>query len=77
MKEKKQVTFEDNLNLLEGLVTELEQGDIDLDKAIDTYTKAMKVAKDCNNKLNEATESVNKVLKEDGTLQDFKVVEGE
>ena len=75
MKEKSSKSFEENLNLLENLVTELEQGEIDLDKAIEKYSEAMKLAKQCGDKLNEATESVNKILKENGNLEDFTIPE--
>ena len=77
MKEKSKKTFEEDLNLLESLVTELEQGDIDLDKAIEKYSEAMKLAKNCGDKLNNATNEVNKILKENGTLEDFTIPEGE
>ena len=75
MKEKNPKTFEENLNVLEGLVTELENGEIDLDKAIIKYSEAMKLAKTCGDKLNEATESVNKILTENGKVEDFKIPE--
>ena len=41
------------LNKLEEIVSELEQGNIDLDDAINKYTEAMKLAKDCSDKLNK------------------------
>ena len=75
MKEKVKKTFEEDLNTLETLVTELENGEIDLDKAIEKYSEAMKLAKSCGDKLNEATESVNKILKENGNLEDFEIPE--
>lgn len=75
MKEKNPKTFEENLTLLENLVAELEQGEIDLDKAISKYSEAMKLAKNCGDKLNDATEEVNKILSENGTLEDFSIPE--
>lgn len=68
MKEK---TFEDNLNNLETLVKELESGNVPLEDAIKKYTEAMELAKTCSEKLNNATESVNKILAENGELKDF------
>ena len=59
MKEEK--TFEENLSELENIVKELEQGNIDLEKSIDKYTEAMKLVKVCSDKLNNATEKVNKI----------------
>ena len=70
MKEKK---FEDMLSELETLVKKLESGDTDLDASIETYQKAMNLAKECADKLNNAEEAVNKILSEDGTLKDFHI----
>lgn len=70
MKDKK---FEDMLSELETLVKKLESGDTDLDTSIETYQKAMKLAKECGDKLNNAEEAVNKILSEDGTLKDFHI----
>ena len=67
--------FEDKLKKLENLVGELEKGDVPLDDAIEKYTSAMKLAKECSEKLKNAEENVNKILTENGTLEDFKVEE--
>jgi len=60
---------------LEVIVRDLENGNADLEDSIQKYSEAMKLVKQCNDKLNNATESVNKILKEDGTLEDYKVEE--
>ena len=70
---KEEVKFEDKLNSLEKMVNELEKGDVDLD-AINKYTNAMKLAKECSEKLKSAEENVNKILTENGE-EDFKVEE--
>ena len=70
----KEEKFEDKLNELEKMVEELEKGDVDLDDAIDKYTKAMKLAKECSLKLKNAEENLNKILTENGE-EDFKVEE--
>ncbi len=68
-------TFEDKIRELESIIKELEEGEVNLDDAIEKYTKAMKLAKECSDKLNKATEKVNKILLDNGTLQDFNVNE--
>ena len=73
-KEKKE-SFEEKIKKLEAIVTELESGDIDLDCAIEKYTEAMKLSKECSDKLTEVTEKVNKILSENGKLEDFEVSE--
>ncbi len=73
--EKKEKTFEEMLLELEKIVKELENGSIDLDKAINKYSEAMKIAKICSDKLNSATEKVNKILADNGMLEDFEIKE--
>ena len=68
-------TFEDKIRELESIIKELEEGEVNLDDAIEKYTKAMKLAKECSDKLNKATEKVNKILLDNGPLQDFNVNE--
>lgn len=69
---KNNAKFEDKLNELEKMVLELENGDVSLDDAIEKYTKAMKLAKECSLKLKQAEENVNKILTENGE-EDFNV----
>ncbi len=68
-------SFEDALKELEVIVKDLESGTVELDLAIDKYTEAMKLAKYCNEKLENATEKVNKILTENKELVDFDVQE--
>lgn len=69
----KEKNFEESLLELEKIVKDLENGNIPLDDAIAKFNEAMILAKSCNDKLNKANESVNKILNKDGTLEDFKV----
>lgn len=64
--------FEDLISELEKIVKELESGEVDLESSIEKYTHAMKLVKICGDKLNKASESVNKILAENGNLEDFK-----
>lgn len=71
----KEEKFEEKLNVLEKMVNELESGNVDLDEAISKYTEAMKLAKECSDKLKNAEENVNKILMENGKEEDFNVQE--
>ena len=73
MNKEKELSFEEKIRELEDIVKELESGDVNLDDAIEKYTKAMKLAKECSDRLNKATEKVNKILKENGELVDFDI----
>ena len=72
-KEEVELTFEENLEKLEGIVKKLESGEVPLDNAITEFTEAMKLAKLCDEKLKTAEEQVNKIVTENGTLEDFEV----
>ena len=74
-KKEKELTFEENLEKLESIVKNLENGNIPLDDAIDSFNEAMKLAKICDEKLKNAEEKVNKILNEDGKLEDFEISE--
>ena len=68
-------TFEQKIKELELIVSQLESGNVDLDQAINKYSDAMKLAKSCSDKLNNATLKVNQILKENGVLEDFEIEE--
>ena len=74
-KEVKEKKFEDNLKELEAIINELESGEVDLDTSIEKYTKAMKLVSLCDNKLKNVEEQVNKILTENGNLENFEVAE--
>ena len=72
MEEKK---FDELLVDIEKIVKDLETGNVDLETSIEKYSEAMKMIKICSDKLNKATESVNKILDENGNLNDFVISE--
>jgi len=72
---KNEKTFEDALSELEKLVNDLENGEIKLDEAINKYHDAMKLSKLCSEKLKNAEEAINQIVKEDGTMEEFKNIE--
>lgn len=73
--EKKEKTFEEKITSLEEIVKKLENGNVPLDDAIENFKTAMTLAKECDEKLKNAEENVNKILKENGKLDDFKIEE--
>lgn len=68
-------TFEQSLEELETIVKELESGNVNLDDAINKYSEAMKLVKVCEDKIKNAEEMVTKIVKENGSLEDFEVTE--
>lgn len=72
MAKEKEVKFEEKMKELESIISELETGEVDLDSSIEKYTRAMKLVNECDEKLKNIEEQVNKIVKEDGTLEDFE-----
>ena len=68
------MSFEEKLKKLENIVKELENGGVPLNDAIAKFNEAMLLANDCNKILENASETINKVVKND-TLEEFKVEE--
>ena len=69
------LSFEESLEKLEVIVKKLESGEVPLDEAIDNFNEAMKLAKNCDEKLKNAEETITKLVKDNGEVVDFKVEE--
>ena len=74
-KEEKELSFEENIKKLETIVKELETGEVPLDDAINKFNEASTIAKICDKKLKNATDSINKIMNEDGSLKEFTIEE--
>ena len=74
-KKKDKINFEENIQKLETIVRELESGNVALDDALDKFNEAFKISKECDAKLKEVTDSLNKVLNKEGQLEEFKIEE--
>ncbi len=64
----KKTTFEDALAKLEEIAVELEDGDLSLDAALKKFDEGVKMAAFCNEKLEEAQQKVDLLMKKGGTL---------
>ena len=47
-------SFEDNMEELENIVKELEEGKLDLEKSVEKFEEGMKISKECNEMLENA-----------------------
>jgi exodeoxyribonuclease VII small subunit len=57
----KGLTFEAALKALEEIVSQLDAGSIDLDKAVEAYEKGAKLKQHCEKKLKEAQLRIEKI----------------
>ena len=70
MKKMAKANFEDNMENLEKIVSELEKGDLNLDESISKFEEGIKISKDCNKILEEAEKKITILLEKDGELQE-------
>jgi len=56
------LSFEDALKELEGIVTQLERGQVKLDEAISAYERGALLKRHCEQKLAEAKMKVEKIV---------------
>ena len=69
------VKFEDKITELESIISELESGNASLEDSIDKYTKAMKLAKECDEELKAVEDKISKLVLDNGDVKDFEVSE--
>ena len=62
--------FEDNMENLENIVTELEKGELNLDDSISKFEEGIKISKECNKILEEAEKKITILLEKDGNIEE-------
>ena len=67
--------FEESMKKLETIVTELENGNLNLDESVKKFEEGMKIAKQCNTILEDAEKKITILLEKNGELkeEDFDV----
>ena len=64
------MNFEELMKKLETIVTELENGNLNLDESVKKFEDGMKIAKQCNNILEETEKKITILLEKDGELKE-------
>lgn len=64
------MNFEEAMKKLEKIVTELESGDFNLDESVLKFEEGIKIAKQCNNMLENAEKKITILLEKDGELKE-------
>ena len=62
--------FEESMKKLETIVTELENGNLNLDESVKKFEEGMKIAKQCNTILEDAEKKITILLEKDGELKE-------
>ena len=61
--ENREKSFEEALSRLEEIVTELEEGELDLEGALEKFEEGIELSQFCARKLTQAEEKVKKLVK--------------
>lgn len=64
------MSFEESMKKLETIVIELENGNLNLDESVKKFEEGMKMAKQCNNILEETEKKITILLENDGELKE-------
>ncbi|MDD5020808.1 MAG: exodeoxyribonuclease VII small subunit [Endomicrobiaceae bacterium] len=65
----KKNNFETSLKRLEQIVNEMENTELDIDKAMKLFEEGISLVKDCSTKLNEAKKKVEILTEKDGKMK--------
>ncbi len=68
MPEEAPLSFETGLQQLEGIVKEMESGDLPLERALELFEKGMKLSEACRKQLEEAETRVEALIKRAGEV---------
>lgn len=64
------ISFEENMENLEKIVTELEKGNLNLDDSVKKFEEGIKISKECNKMLEEAEKKITILLEENGETKE-------
>lgn len=66
---EKELGFEESLGTLEKIVTQLESGDLPLERALELFEEGVGLARRCQTQLEEAERKVELLLRERGEIR--------
>jgi len=66
--ELQEVSFEEAMERLEDIVSQLENGDVPLEKAIDLFQEGMKMSQLCGAKLEQVEKKIEVLIESEGGL---------
>ena len=63
-------SFEENMEELEKVVAELENGDLNLDDSVSRFEQGIKISKECSKILEEAEKKITILVKKDDEMKE-------
>jgi len=64
-----EMSFEESLKELEGIADKLEKGQLSLDESLLLFENGIKLVRECNTKLKNARQNVEKLILENGDIK--------
>ena len=62
--------FEESMAKLEKIVTELENGELNLDESVSKFEEGMKISKQCSQMLEDAEKKITILLEKNGEIKE-------
>ena len=63
-------SFEEQMESLEKIVAELENGNLNLDESVNKFEEGIKISKECNKILEEAEKKITILVNENGEMKE-------
>lgn len=63
-------SFEEQINELENIIKELEEGKLNLDDSVSKFEEGMQISKECNKMLEDAEKKITILLNQDGEVKE-------
>lgn len=63
-------SFEEQMENLEKIVAELENGNLNLDESVNKFEEGIKISKECNKILEEAEKKITILVSENGEMKE-------
>lgn len=77
MSDKKELNFEEAMEKLEKISTELEDGKLTLDESVEKFEEGMKLSKACNDILEKAEKKITMLVRNGEDLKEVDFVANE
>ncbi len=72
MADKKEKSFEEELEELNKIAEELEKGELTLEASVKKFEEGMKISKKCNETLDKAEKKITELVNKDGKIDEVE-----
>ncbi len=73
----KKISFEETMNKLEQIATELEKGDLNLEESVTKFEEGMKLSKECSDLLESAEKRITILLNNGEDIKEENFIQEE